>query len=338
MVPAFGSSWILWRRKKKKVDRLRWEFFLRNGGLSINGTPKIFGAEDLKKATNNYDMDNVVSGSVERYGVVMYRAVLPNGLLATIVKHDTVEECHIEVFIRNLISLSKLWHRNIARLRGCCLETRVPLLVIEFLEHESLHDRIHDLSWDIRLRIASETAWALDYMHNCLEAQMIHGRLTSSSILLDGGGTVKIPVIKTYPVTSLVDVNCHAMGYLDPQYFLTNQLTAKSDVYSFGIILAEILTGQRVISHDRPRGEEYLVKYFVNRLDNLDTILDARLDPDGRIDELRQVAALTKSCLSFSPMDRPTMDQVANALNEISSSQIVGDHEETTKGVVRRNI
>ncbi|KAL2924306.1 hypothetical protein RDABS01_028679 [Bienertia sinuspersici] len=40
-------------------------------------------------------------------------------------------------------------------------------------------------------------------------------------------------------------------GYLDPEYFLTHQLTDKSDVYSLGVVFLELLTGVPPILHGK---------------------------------------------------------------------------------------
>ena len=44
------------------------------------------------------------------------------------------------------------------------------------------------------------------------------------------------------------------LGYLDPEYLHTSQLTDKSDVYSYGVVLVELLTGMKAISFDKPEG------------------------------------------------------------------------------------
>jgi serine/threonine protein kinase len=39
------------------------------------------------------------------------------------------------------------------------------------------------------------------------------------------------------------------MGYIDPEYLQTSELTAKSDVFSFGIMLLELLSSRKPLDY-----------------------------------------------------------------------------------------
>ncbi|PIN24426.1 Serine/threonine protein kinase [Handroanthus impetiginosus] len=355
-VPAVGISWIFWRRKQKKVVKLRQKLFERNGGLILENmlsrqrTLQVFTAEDLKSTTNNYDEYQILPGD-DHYGTI-YTGLLPNQVnrRVTIKKFEALDVDNLDVFISKLVTLSQINHRNMVKLIGCCLETQVPLLIYEFISTETLFHYIHDnlLSWDIRLRIAAETAGALAYMHSAVpHGPLIHGNLNSSSIFLHHDCTAKVGNF-AFPISETFHAPLHLdeISSLDPEYSIYDRLSVKSDVYSFGVVLAELLTGKKVISFDRIKGDVHVSEYFASlpSEDDLIQILDPRLVAEGKIEQLKGVAKLAQQCLSNSSLDRPTMREVVIALEDVkrrnSGSTTISSNarrETTSRRVVRRN-
>nr|DAD39444.1 TPA_asm: hypothetical protein HUJ06_013767 [Nelumbo nucifera] len=104
----------------------------------------------------------------------------------------------------------------------------------------------------------------------CLETE-VPLDIKSTNILLDEKYIAKISdfgVSKLLPtdqsqITTLVQ---GTLGYLDPEYFHTSQLTEKSDVYSFGVVLVELLTGKKPLSFERPQEQRNLATYFISSM------------------------------------------------------------------------
>ncbi|KAG8066093.1 hypothetical protein GUJ93_ZPchr0004g40100 [Zizania palustris] len=253
-----------WAMKKRKVTRKRADLFRKNGGLLLqqrfsvmtsqgeDSSAKIFSAQELKNATDNYSESRILGRGGN--GTV-YKGVLPDNSVIAIKKSILFDESQVEQFVNEITILSQVDHPNVVKLMGCCLETKVPLLVYEFIPNGTLFQHIHSrrfFTWEDCLRMAEETAQALAYLHSTSSTPIIHRDIKSSNILLDEnfvakisdfGASRSVPFDHTH-VTTLIQ---GTIGYLDPEYFQTSQLTEKSDVYSFGVVLAELLTRKKPI-------------------------------------------------------------------------------------------
>ncbi|KAK7849021.1 wall-associated receptor kinase 4 [Quercus suber] len=356
IVVLFCSSWLYLIVKQRKLIKLKQRFFEQNGGLILqqklskqeNSTAiaKIFTKGELQKATNNYDETLIIGWG--GFGTV-YKGILPDNRIVAIKKSKTVDENQIEQFINEVLVLSQINHRNVVKLLGCCLETQVPLLVYEFIPNGTLFEYIHHeskastISWETRLRIAAETAEALSYLHFAASPPIIHRDVKSSNILLDSTHTAKVSdfgASRLVPLdqTQFATMVQGTLGYLDPEYMQTSQLTEKSDVYSFGVVLVELLTGKKALSFDRPEVERSLAIYFISFLkDNrLFEIVEKHVAEEGKAEQLKEVANLAKRCLRLKGEDRPTMKEVATELEglrkvEMHSWVNVDSNSEETK-------
>ncbi|KAK3015592.1 hypothetical protein RJ639_007401 [Escallonia herrerae] len=349
-----GGMWWLYRiMKKRKKALLKEKFFKRNGGLLLQQQlssgeegnvekTKLFTSKELDKATDHYNEDRILGQGGQ--GTV-YKGMLTDGRIVAIKKSKIENEGKLEQFINEVVILSQINHRNVVKLHGCCLETEVPMLVYEFIPNGTLFEYIHDehvelpLTWDMRLRIAAEIAGALSYLHSAASVPIYHRDIKSTNILLDEkyrakvadfGTSRSISVDRTHLTTRVTGT----FGYLDPEYFQSNQFTEKSDVYSFGVVLVELLTGQRPISSTRSEDARSLATHFLLAMaeNRVFDIIDARVAKDGEKEEIRGVANLAKRCLNLDGRRRPTMKEVAMELERLRMSNgkatIQQDYEE----------
>ncbi|KAB2629693.1 wall-associated receptor kinase-like 16 [Pyrus ussuriensis x Pyrus communis] len=330
-------SWLYLGYKRWKLMKLKEKFFKRNGGImlqqqlserrgSSHETVKIFTTRELEKATKNYHETRIIGKG--GFGTV-YKGILADGRVVAIKKSKMVDQNQIEQFINEVVVLSQINHRNVVKLLGCCLENEVPLLVYEFVAHGTLFEYIHNTTksskfnapWEIRLRIAAETAGVLSYLHSAASVPIIHRDIKSTNVLLDENLTAKVSDFGASRLVPMDKAQLSTMvqgtlGYLDPEYLQTSQLTEKSDVYSFGVLLVELLARKKALSFDKPEEERNLAMYFLSALkdDRLLQVLDECIVTEGNIEQLKEVSNLAKRCLRVKGEERPTMKEVAMTL------------------------
>jgi serine/threonine protein kinase len=250
-----------------------------------------------------------------------------------------------EEFVHEIIILSQVNHKNVVRLLGCCLEVEVPILVYEFIPNGTLFHMIHGnhdmtpISLEVRLKIAQESAEALEYLHLFTNRPIVHGDVKSLNILLDENYMAKVTdfgASRMLPKDAihLMTIVQGTLGYLDPEYLQERKLTEKSDVYNFGVVLLELITRKTAIYFEGREEGRSLASLFLlaMRENRVESILDPSIMGAGMEELLREVAHLARLCLSYNGEERPSMTQVADKLKAIRSTwkQILQlKHEET---------
>jgi hypothetical protein len=172
-----------------------------------------------------------------------------------------------ERFEREAKAISQLNHPHICTLHDIGSDQGTDFLVMEYLEGETLAERLTRgaLPVEAALKIGTQVAEALDRAH---AAGFVHRDLKPSNIfLVRSASTSAAPIMKLLDfglaksVTSLVVPNTAqptlaqaltgqgtilgTLQYMAPEQLEGRDVDARADVFAFGAVLYEILTGKR---------------------------------------------------------------------------------------------
>ncbi|XP_074318856.1 wall-associated receptor kinase-like 1 [Silene latifolia] len=340
----FLSGQAKWETKntKKNKEVLKFEskeeYFIKNGGILLEkqiavsqgknieaGQLRILSADEIEKATNHYDPDQIVHSYRD---VSFYKGTFDDKVVVikTPERPDPNPE-HVELFLTDIAIRTVLCHNNMIKIHGCCLETCVPLTVHESPPtSKALHDCLHGdmallkpLSWTSRLRAATDIAYALSYMHNALSQPLVHRDIMSPRILVDSVFHAKLTFcgysVAITPGNKDQRWPIHGTpGYIDPEYIKTQEVTEKCDVYSFGVLMLELLTSRDPFEMARCGND--LVDEFVSMVEKngVKAMLDTILLEEDNIDEIQGFARLALKCVAKKGEKRPSMIGVVEEL------------------------
>jgi serine/threonine protein kinase len=262
------------------------------------------------------------------FGTV-YKAQLENGQFVAIKRAKKEHFANLRTeFSSEVDLLAKIDHRNLVKLLGYVDKGNERLIITEYVPNGTLRehlDGVHGkiLDFNQRLEIAINVAHGLTYLHSYAEKQIIHRDVKSSNILLTESLRAKVADFGFARLGPLETDHTHistivkgTIGYLDPVYMKTYQLTTKSDVYSYGILLIEILTGRRPLEMKRPEEEKVTLKWAFKKytegsvVDLVDPAMEEKVD--AKI--LYKMFNLAIQCAAPVRRDRPDMKSVGEQL------------------------
>ncbi|WZZ41007.1 hypothetical protein YC2023_037266 [Brassica napus] len=322
-------------RQRKRADKATDQnnpFAKWSTSKSSIDAPQLMGAksftfEELKKCTENFSEANDVGGG--GYGKV-YRGILPSGQLIAIKRAQQGSLQGGLEFKTEIELLSRVHHKNVVRLLGFCFDRREQMLVYEYIPNGSLRDSLSGksgirLDWTRRLKIALGSGKGLAYLHELADPPIIHRDIKSNNILLDENLTAKVADFglskivgdpeKTHVTTQVKGT----MGYLDPEYYMTNQLTEKSDVYGFGVVMLELLTGKSPIERGKYVVREVKTKMNKTRsLYDLQELMDTTIiASSSNLKGFEKYVDLALRCVEEEGVNRPSMGEVVKEIENI---------------------
>ncbi|KAL8155722.1 leucine-rich repeat receptor protein kinase HPCA1-like [Apium graveolens] len=320
-----GLYTFVMKKRVKEATRNSSPFASWNADNRSGGVPQLQGAkwisfEELQKCTNNFSDESVIGSG--GYGKV-YKGQLTSGEVVAIKRAQQGSLQGAHEFKTEIELLSRIHHKNVVSLVGFCYEQGEQILIYEFISNGTLKQNLSGelrirLEWMQRIKITLDSARGLAYMHELANPPIIHRDIKSTNILLDDKLNAKVAdfgiskpvsdVAKGYITTQVKGT----MGYMDPEYYMTNQLTEKSDVYSFGIVMLELVTARAPIQNNK-----HIAGEVKAALGNFQNILDVKLGLASSLGGLEKYVTLAMKCVKETGAERPTMSEVVREMENI---------------------
>ncbi|KAL2348464.1 hypothetical protein Fmac_002464 [Flemingia macrophylla] len=306
---------------KKKVDEKLSEII-----SGIAQSFKVYGFEELQRATDNFSPSFLIKGSV-------YRGVI-NGDLAAIkqVEGDVSKEIEI---------LNKINHSNVIRLSGVSFHEGRWYLVYEYAANGALSEWIYFnnmdgkfLSWTQRMQIALDVATGLDYLHSFTSPPHIHKDIQSSNILLDNDFRGKVANLNLarclegaedqFPATRHI---VGTRGYMAPEYLENGLVSTKLDVYAFGVLMLEMVTGKEVaanLTEDETNLSQVLSAILGEESgqERLKDFVDPSLRENCPPELAMFVIQMIDECINRDPASRPSVHDMVQSLSRTLNSSL----------------
>ncbi|XP_024021179.1 G-type lectin S-receptor-like serine/threonine-protein kinase At4g27290 [Morus notabilis] len=283
----------------------------------------LYNLSDMAAATKNFSDDNKIGEG--GFGPV-YKGMLKDGQEIAVKRLSFKSDQGANEFKTEVKLISKLQHRNLVRLLGCCIEGKEKMLVYEYLPNRSLDYFIFDqkhgklLEWRKRFNIIVGIARGLLYLHQDSRLRIIHRDLKASNILLNGEMNPKISdfgLARIFGGDQMEDQTKRVIGtygYIAPEYAVGGLFSTKSDVFSFGVLVLEIVSGRKSSSFHLKNHGGTLVGYAWNLLKEGSSfeLVDGYLRATSHLNrkEVLRCIHIGLLCVQQSPADRPDMSSV----------------------------
>uniref|UniRef100_J3M5D1 non-specific serine/threonine protein kinase n=1 Tax=Oryza brachyantha TaxID=4533 RepID=J3M5D1_ORYBR len=309
LIALFGI--FMFVKKRRRMAQQQEELY------NLVGQPDVFSNAELKLATDNFNYQNIIGEG--GYGPV-YKGKLLDGRVIAVKQLSESSHQGKTQFVTEVATISAVQHRNLVKLHGCCIDSKTPLLVYEYLENGSLDRAIFGhslkLDWAMRFDIILGIARGLTYLHEESSVRIVHRDIKASNILLDTDFT---PKISDFGLAKLYDEKkthvstriAGTLGYLAPEYAMRGHLSEKADVFAFGVLMMEMIAGRSNTNNTLEESKIFLLEWAwgLYEMGQALGVVDPSLKEFNK-DEAFRVIRVALLCTQGSPHQRPPMSKV----------------------------
>ncbi|URE14857.1 receptor-like serine threonine-protein kinase [Musa troglodytarum] len=308
-----GSANILVQPEKERLSSLVKGH--QDNPLQLDN--RQFTYTEVLRITNNFERTLGKGG----FGTV-YHGYLEDGTQVAVKTRSQSSSQGTKEFLAEVHHLIRIHHKNLVSMVGYCMDGDHLALVYEYMSQGTLLDYIR----------------GLEYLHKGCKPPLIHRDVKTANILLGEQLEAKIAdfgLSKAIQndVTNVPTAVVGTPGYLDPEYYISCQLSEKSDVYSFGVILLELITAEPPILIGRQNA--HIVQWVRERLanGNIEDVVDSKLQGEYDVNSVWKVADIAFRCTSQASHQRPSMTNVVAELKESLALECPRDTTSNSDGL-----
>ncbi|XP_028793593.1 putative leucine-rich repeat receptor-like serine/threonine-protein kinase At2g19230 [Neltuma alba] len=309
------ASLMIWRLRKKRQEPRSVEI-LKQKNREFSYSQVLHITDNFKTLIGEGGFGKVYLGTLE-----------DNSQVAVKLLSESSKQGYKE-FQSEAQLLTVIHHRNLVSLVGYCHENNMKALIYEYANNGDLGQLLSErnsnvLKWNERLQVAIDTAKGLEYLHTGCKTPIIHRDLKPSNILLNKSMIAKIAdfglskAFTNEEDSHLSTQPAGTLGYIDPEFQRSGQLSKKSDIYSFGMILLQLITCRPPVKREI-EDVSFIIDWIKPKIEcgDIEGIVDPRLEGAFHVSSTWRAIEVAMSCVLPKPTQRPDISFMLQELQE----------------------
>ncbi|MCD9642918.1 hypothetical protein HAX54_029967 [Datura stramonium] len=158
-ITVIFCGYLFWKLLAKHRGKRKTEAFLRESSPNYYQEGKIeditlYSFDMLETATDKFHSASKLGQG--GFGPV-YKGKLPDGQEIAVERLSQSSGQGLQEFMNEVIVISRLQHRNLVRLIGCCMERGEKMLVYDFMPNRSLDAYLFVVTWPLNMQCTEDS-------------------------------------------------------------------------------------------------------------------------------------------------------------------------------------